>query len=153
MKLNKILAYTDGACSGNPGPGGIGIVICDEEYQIIEKISDGIENATNNKMELLAFIRALEYAIKNKIPNIDIYSDSSYVVNAIVHKWIQNWILNGWKTSKGEEVKNKEMWIHLIEIAPKINFKVYKVKGHENDVLNNLADKLAVEAREGVQAK
>lgn len=147
----KIIAYTDGACSGNPGPGGFGIIICDEDLNIKEKISKSVKSTTNNKMELIAILTAMEYAIANKISEIDIYSDSAYCVNTINCKWLQNWILNGWKTAKNEEVKNRDLWEHFIKIAPKVKFRLYKVKGHEDDELNNMADELAVKAREAIE--
>lgn len=149
--MNKLNAYVDGACSNNPGIGGLGIVICDENFKILKKIAKGVKDTTNNRMELTAVIWAMEYAINCNVPSIDIFSDSSYVVNAINMRWLQNWILNGWKTAKGEEVKNKDLWEYFIKIAPKVSFKLFKVKGHANNALNNLADSLAVMARESVE--
>jgi ribonuclease HI len=140
----KVICFTDGACSGNPGYGGYGIVVCDDSFQIIKKISQGVENTTNNRMELQAVITAIELAKRNNYDEIEIFTDSAYVVNAINQKWIATWIMRGWKTIKNEEVKNRDLWEKLISVTPGIKYHFTKVKGHSSNKLNDLADDLAV---------
>ncbi len=143
--------YTDGACSGNPGPGGWGFVIIDKNSrQEILKSNGGEKQTTNNRMELTAVIEALK-AIKNKTVNIEegselaVYTDSQYVKNGI-SAWIFNWKKNNWKTSAKKAVKNQDLWQELdslsIELAPKWNW----VKGHAGNRYNEECDRLAVEA-------
>ena len=138
----KFTVYTDGACSGNPGPGGWGAVIFDEkekQYSISGKAS----NTTNNRMELMAPIMALK-KIKTD-SNVVIFTDSTYVKNGIT-EWIKKWEKNGWKTSNKKPIKNKDLWIKLNDLC-RTNKVVWKwVKGHSNNKYNNLADLLATEA-------
>ena len=96
--MKNIILYTDGACSGNPGPGGWGVVLLYNEIK--KELSGGEEQTTNNRMELTAVIKGLQ-ALKEEC-NVDIYSDSAYVVNAFLQDWVSKWISNGWKTSKGK---------------------------------------------------
>lgn len=146
----KIEIYTDGSCSGNPGPGGWAAVILTPK-DIIKKA--GFEaNTTNNRMELLAVINAVRFAAKQGLhKTYHIYSDSSYVVNAVNKDWIKKWKERKWKTVKNEDVKNKDLWLILIDLLQEVkhnNFKtirIIKVKGHSFDIYNNLADKLAKE--------
>lgn len=137
--MEKVTIYTDGACSGNPGPGGWGALLM---YNGIKKeISGGSKNTTNNIMELTAVIEGLKLL---KYPcEVDLYSDSSYVVNAFLQGWIYNWIKKGWKTAGGDEVKNKEIWQELYALTKthKVNF--IKVKGHADNEFNNRCDELA----------
>jgi ribonuclease HI len=142
--MKKVILYTDGACSGNPGPGGYGAILI---YNGVEKeISGGEKNTTNNKMEMMAVIKGLEML---KEPcEVEVYSDSAYVVNSIEKGWIYSWKKNGWKKADKKEVKNIDLWERLLtqmEIH-KVVFK--KVKGHANDELNNRCDRLAVSERE-----
>lgn len=141
----RVRIYTDGACSGNPGPGGWGAIILLSEDRI--ELSGFQRNTTNNSMEIKAVLEALR-KIKEMHPlrnmKVDIYSDSAYVVNAIKDKWLKKWQLNGWKTTSKEEVKNKELWVQMIDLLNssfEINF--IKVKGHSGDINNERADKLA----------
>ena len=137
--MNKVIIYTDGACSGNPGPGGWGAVLMYETNK--KEISGGEKNTTNNIMELTAAIMALESL---KLPcEVELYSDSAYLVNAFNQKWIEGWIENNWKNSKKEEVKNKELWIKLIELNKIHKIKFIKVKGHSDNEFNNRCDFLA----------
>lgn len=134
--------YTDGACLGNPGPGGWGAVIFDKNKN--QKNISGIEKkTTNNRMELTAPIKALK-KIKSDT-EITIYTDSTYVKNGIT-EWIKKWKLNGWKNSNKKPVKNKDLWIKLDELCMKNKITWKWVKGHSNNKYNNLADELASEA-------
>ena len=134
--------YTDGACSGNPGPGGWGAVIFDNREEQ-NNISGKVTETTNNRMELMAPIMALK-KIKSK-SDITIYTDSTYVKNGIT-EWIKKWENNGWQGAKKKPVKNKDLWIKLDNLC-KDNKVVWKwVKGHSNNKFNNLADELATQA-------
>lgn len=137
--MEKVIIYTDGACSGNPGPGGWGAILI---YKGIEKeISGGNKQTTNNIMEMTAVLEALKM-LKTEC-EVEIYSDSAYVVNAFNSKWIDNWKKNGWKNSQKEEVKNKEIWQELDLLVKKYKAKFNKVKGHSIDKYNNRCDELA----------
>ena len=137
--MKKVIIYTDGACSGNPGPGGWGAVLIYEENR--KEISGGCRETTNNIMEMTAVLEALK-ALKNDC-EVELYSDSAYVVNAFNDKWIDNWKKNGWINSKKEVVKNKELWQELDELVKKYKVKFNKVKGHSTDEINNRCDELA----------
>ncbi|MDC0628352.1 ribonuclease HI [Pelagibacteraceae bacterium] len=138
----KYTVYTDGACSGNPGPGGWGAVIFDERERQMN-ISGKVKDTTNNRMELMAPIMALK-KIKSK-SDIVIFTDSTYVKNGITD-WIKKWEKNGWESSNKKPVKNKDLWIRLNDLCQK-NEVVWKwVKGHSNNKYNNLADELATQA-------
>ena len=130
--------YTDGACSGNPGIGGWGVVILNNGEEI--QLNGGANNTTNNKMELTAAIKALEYFEQRK--DLIIYTDSKYVKDGI-ESWIINWKQNGWKTSTKKPVKNKEMWIALDDLIKKHNINWKWVRGHAGDKYNEKADYLA----------
>ena len=111
--MEEVTIYTDGACSGNPGPGGWGAMLMYKGNK--KEISGGKENTTNNVMELTAVIEGLKLL---KFPcKVKLYSDSAYVVNAFIQKWIYGWIKNGWKNSSKEPVKNKELWQELYELT------------------------------------
>lgn len=140
--MKKVQIYTDGACSGNPGPGGYAaILICDG----IEKEIYGAEKeTTNNRMELLAGIKAL--SILKTSCEVDIYSDSSYVVNCFNENWIYAWKKNGWSKAKGEELKNVDLLKELYELCQKHKVTWHKVKGHSDNEYNNRCDRLAVNA-------
>jgi ribonuclease HI len=134
--------YTDGACSGNPGPGGWGVVIIDKDNNQIN-ISGKEKNTTNNRMELMAPIIALK-KIKSK-SNVIIFTDSTYVKNGIT-EWIKKWEKNGWKNSNKKPVKNKDLWVRLNDLCQKNNVAWKWVKGHSGDKYNVLADGLATKA-------
>ena len=137
--MRKVIIYTDGACSGNPGPGGWGaILMCDGNTK---EISGGCKETTNNIMEITAVLSALK--ILKTDCEVEVYSDSAYVVNAFKDNWINNWKKNGWINSKKESVKNKELWIELDELVKKYNVKFNKVKGHSDNEYNNRCDELA----------
>ena len=134
--------YTDGACSGNPGNGGWGAVLMYNGAQ--KEMSGGVENTTNNQMELLACIKALE-ALKQPC-KVDLYSDSAYVVNSFLQGWLTNWKLNNWRTADKKPVKNLELWQKLSELCDIHEVTWHKVKGHADNVYNNRCDQLATSA-------
>ena len=138
----KYKIYTDGACSGNPGPGGWGAVIFDKDNNQ-KNISGNEKNTTNNRMELMATIMALKKIETNS--EITIYTDSIYVKNGIT-EWIKKWRINGWKNANKKPIKNKDLWIELENLC-KANKIIWKwVKGHSDNKFNNLADELATQA-------
>ena len=137
--MDNIILYTDGACSGNPGPGGWGAVLI---FNGIEKeLSGANPNTTNNVMEITAVIEGLK-ALKRPC-NVNIYSDSAYVVNCFEKNWINNWIKNNWVNSKKQPVKNKELWLELYNLTKIHKVTFNKVKGHSNVKYNNRCDELA----------
>ena len=135
----KIIIYTDGACSGNPGPGGWGAILMYKNAK--KEISGGMKNTTNNIMEITAVLEALK-CLKVE-SDVQVYSDSAYVVNAFKQGWIYNWIKKGWKTASGENVKNKELWQELYELTQKHKVEFIKVKGHSDNEYNNRCDEMA----------
>lgn len=133
-----ITIYTDGAARGNPGPGGYGIVLLSGKYR--KELAQGYRRTTNNRMELLAVIVALE-ALKYEGSKVTIYSDSKYVVDAVQKGWLTNWVK---KRFKGK--KNKDLWIRFLEVYKKHNVTLVWIKGHANIPENEVCDRLAVEA-------
>jgi len=138
----KYTIYTDGACSGNPGPGGWGAVIFDQDKKQ-KNISGNAKNTTNNRMELMAPIMALK-KIKSK-SEVTIFTDSTYVKNGIT-EWIKKWEKNGWKSANKKPVKNKDLWIKLNDLCKKYKIDWKWIKGHSNNEYNDLADDLATRA-------
>ena len=134
-----ITIYTDGACSGNPGKGGWGVVILGQDDKQIF-LNGGDDNTTNNRMELAATINALSYFKDTK--EITLITDSKYVKDGI-QSWILNWKKNGWKTAAKKPVKNKELWVELDEIISKHKITWEWVKGHAGNIYNEKADLLA----------
>lgn len=145
-KLKKVTIYTDGACSGNPGPGGYGAILIYNQKE--KEISGAHESTTNNKMEMLAVIKALEL-LKEKC-EVEVYSDSAYVVNSINNKWVYSWKKNNWIKSDKTKAKNIELWEELLKLISFHDVKFIKVKGHSDNEYNNRCDKLAVMARESI---
>ena len=137
--MDKVIIYTDGACSGNPGPGGWGSILMMGENK--REISGGKKDTTNNVMELTAVIEALK--LLKRPCKVDLCSDSAYVVNAFLQNWILGWIKNGWKNSSKEEVKNKELWQELFSLTKIHDVTFLKVKGHADNEYNNRCDELA----------
>ena len=136
----KIEIYTDGACSGNPGPGGWGAVL---RYKGIEKeLSGGEQNTTNNRMELTAVIKALQ-ALKEPC-TITLYTDSKYVSDAFNQGWIYSWMKKDWKKADGKPVLNRELWQQLYALWKQHDITLVWVKGHADNVYNNRCDELAV---------
>jgi len=138
----KYVIYTDGACSGNPGPGGWGAVILDEENNEV-KISGKEKSTTNNRMELMAPIMALRKIKKNS--EIIIYTDSTYLKNGIT-TWIKNWEKNGWKSVNKKSVKNKDLWVKLNKLSKEQIIDWKWVKAHAGNKYNEIADGLATKA-------
>ena len=136
-----IKIYTDGSCLSNPGNGGWAAIINIDGK--IKKISGNEKNTTNNRMELMAPINALKYV--NSKDSIEMFTDSKYVKNGIT-EWINTWVLNNWKTSNKEDVKNKDLWIELYKLNQSLNVKWNWVKAHAGDPLNEEVDMLAKEA-------
>ena len=138
----KYVIYTDGACSGNPGPGGWGSVILSEKKSET-RISGKEENTTNNRMELMAPIMALRKIKKSS--KITIYTDSTYLKNGITI-WIKSWEKNGWQSANKKPIKNKDLWITLNELSKKYSIDWKCVKSHAGNKYNEIADRLATEA-------
>jgi len=139
MEKTKVIIYTDGACSGNPGPGGYaGILIYGSKEKII---SGGDKLTTNNRMELMAVIKSLQ-ALK-EICEVDLYTDSAYVCNAITQGWLEDWQLKNWKNSQKKPVLNKDLWLELLEMLTKHKVNFIKVKGHSDNYNNNRCDEIA----------
>ncbi|MEA1960139.1 MAG: ribonuclease HI [Bacillota bacterium] len=138
--MKEVTIYTDGACSGNPGPGGWGAVLLWEDR--IKEIYGGEKNTTNQRMEMKAVIEALK-AIKVQDWNVNVYSDSAYVVNAFAQNWIKNWQKNGWKNSKKEAVANQDLWKEMVALMECNRVTIHKVKGHAGDEWNERCDELA----------
>ena len=135
----KVIIYTDGACSGNPGPGGWGAILM---YKGAKKeISGGMKETTNNIMEITAVVEALK-CLKVE-SDVQVYSDSAYTVNAFNQGWIYNWFKNGWRTANKEPVKNKELWQELYALTKKHKVEFIKVKGHADNEFNNRCDEMA----------
>jgi ribonuclease HI len=143
--INKVVIYTDGACSGNPGKGGWGAVLIFGE--ITKEIYGYNPDTTNNRMELMAVIEALKALKKTCL--VELYLDSQYVKNGIT-EWIIKWQKNGWKTADKKPIKNQDLWLELWEQKNKHNISWHWVKGHSNHPLNDKADELA---RRGIREK
>jgi ribonuclease HI len=144
----EIKIYTDGACKGNPGPGGWAAIIISENER--KEISGGEQLTTNNRMELTATIKALEYCSIQKgkqlsLKNIKIFTDSTYVKDGI-SIWINTWIKNNWKTSDKKNVKNIDLWKKLKELVTSNQVDWFWIKGHSDNPMNDLADSLAKNA-------
>lgn len=150
IKTNKkVEIYTDGACSGNPGVGGWAAVLLYKNAK--REISGAEAETTNNRMELTAIINGLKML---KEPcDVTLYSDSAYSINPFLNNWIIKWQLNNWRTSTKEDVKNKDLWLILIDLTKIHNIQFVKVKGHSNNELNNRCDYLARMAIENLQGK
>ena len=140
--MEEVIIYTDGACSGNPGPGGWGAILMFKDIK--KEISGGVKNTTNNQMELTAPIEALK--LLKRPCEVKIYSDSAYLVNAFLQGWLKNWKKNGWKTADKKDVKNKELWMEIDEFDRIHKIEWIKVKGHADNEFNNRCDELAVKA-------
>lgn len=140
--MKDITIYTDGACSGNPGPGGWAALLM---YQGKERVITGAErNTTNNRMELAAVVEALR-VLKEPV-RAAVHTDSAYIANAFQQGWIDNWQKKGWMTAGKKPVKNQDLWKDLLAQMARHEVRFVKVKGHSDDELNNRVDRLAVEA-------
>ena len=139
-EISEVTIYTDGACSGNPGPGGWAAILIAGNYK--KELSGGEAQTTNNRMELAGVINGLR-ALKRPC-KVTIYSDSAYVVNAFNQNWLAKWMTNGWKNSAKAEVANADLWKELAVLTATHQVTFSKVKGHADDELNNRCDELAV---------
>ncbi len=140
--MKHVIVYTDGACSGNPGPGGWAAVL---QYGRHERVLQGAEpHTTNNRMELRAVVEALR-ALKEPC-RVTVHTDSAYVASAVNEGWLEGWVRRGWKTAGKQDVKNRDLWEALREAMRRHQVTFVKVKGHADDALNNRVDRLAVEA-------
>lgn len=141
-QVKKVEIYTDGACSGNPGPGGYGAVMLFGEHR--KELSQGYEKTTNNRMELLAAIVALE-ALKQRC-DVTLYSDSKYVVDAVSKGWAKRWRSRGWKRTGNKRPENVDLWRRLLDVLEDHSVKFQWVKGHAGNPLNERCDELATGA-------
>lgn len=137
----EIQMYTDGACSGNPGPGGWGTVLIYGEQT--SELSGFVPETTNNRMEVFAAIQG--FSALKKPCAVTLYSDSAYLVNAFNQKWIHNWQRNGWKTAAKQPVENQDLWKMLLIVMQSHDVTYVKVKGHSTNALNNRCDQLATD--------
>lgn len=140
MSLTKVEMFTDGACSGNPGPGGWGTIL--RSNGIEKEMSGGEANTTNNRMELLAVINGLS-ALKRKC-DVTIYTDSQYVVNGITKGWAQSWKENGWRKKDKKPALNADLWDMLINLLSEHEYSFVWLKGHDGHPENERCDKMAV---------
>lgn len=142
MPLKEVDIFTDGACRGNPGPGGYGVIL---EYQQHQKeLSGGFARTTNNRMELFAAIVGLE-ALKQPC-RVKLYSDSKYLVHAFQKGWLTNWQARGWRKSDKSPVLNQDLWIRLLKAGAPHTLSLHWVKGHAQNPMNNRCDELAGKA-------
>jgi len=141
--MKTITIYTDGACSGNPGPGGWGAVLM--YGKATKEMSGGEPLTTNNRMEMMAVIVALETLTRKC--HVRLHSDSAYVINCFKQKWYERWERNGWLTSGKKPVENKDLWQRLLSVVRKHEVEWIKVKGHSGDEWNDRCDELAEAAR------
>lgn len=140
--MKEVTIYTDGACSGNPGPGGWGAVLMYGSHR--KELSGAEKMTTNNRMELVAVIEALR-ALKQPC-RVTVYSDSAYVVNGFARGWVDGWVKNGWVNSRGQPVENQDLWKTLLREMERHRVQYVKVKGHSDNEWNNRCDQLAREA-------
>lgn len=143
--MTSITIYTDGACSGNPGPGGWAAVLTSGKHR--REISGGFRRTTNNRMELMAVIEALK--LIKRPSKVTVYSDSQYVVNAMSKGWAERWRANGWKRTPREKALNPDLWAELLDQAARHEIEFRWVRGHDGDEENELCDRLSVQASEG----
>ncbi|MBS1789478.1 MAG: ribonuclease HI [Acidobacteria bacterium] len=140
--LKQVVIYTDGACSGNPGPGGYGVVLLYNEHR--KELSGGFRKTTNNRMELLGAIEGLR-ALKDRC-SVKLHTDSQYVVNAIEKGWAAKWRANGWMRNKKEKAVNPDLWEQLLTLCQKHDVQFIWVRGHAGNRENERCDVLAVAA-------
>ncbi len=138
--MSEVVIYTDGACSGNPGPGGWAAVILEGAAR--RELTGSDPKTTNQRMELLAAIRSLQ-ALGEEPRRVTLYSDSAYLVNCFRDRWYDRWEQNGWVNAKKQPVQNRDLWEELLRLARRHRITFRKIKGHAGDELNNRADALA----------
>ncbi|NJP39947.1 ribonuclease HI [Oscillospiraceae bacterium HV4-5-C5C] len=144
-----VTIYTDGACSGNPGAGGWAAVLLAGKAK--KEISGAVAQTTNNRMELTAVIKALESL--NRACQVELHSDSAYIINAFNNNWLKSWQAKGWKNAAGNPVANQDLWKALLELSAFHTIQWIKVKGHADNDLNNRCDELAVAAVKQLKAE
>ena len=149
--MKKVTIYTDGACSGNPGPGGWGAVLHCHKPLAKKEISGAEPNTTNNRMEMLAVIEAL--ALLREPCEITIVTDRKYVCEAFQKGWLKNWQRNGWKTASKQPVKNQELWERMLDAIEPHKVTWEWIKGHAGHPENERCDEMAVEARMSIASK
>ncbi|SDX49868.1 RNase HI [Marininema mesophilum] len=137
--MKEVTIYTDGACSGNPGPGGWAAVLMYGELK--KEMTGGEKHTTNNRMELQAALSSLQ-ALKRPC-KVKLHTDSAYLQNCFKQRWYVNWEKNGWKNSRKEPVENKDLWQQLLQETRRHDVEFIKVKGHADDKWNNRCDELA----------
>ena len=140
--LKQVVIYTDGACSGNPGPGGYGAVLLYNGHR--KELSGGFRLTTNNRMEMLAVIEALR-ALKDRCA-VKLHSDSQYVINAIEKGWAAKWKANGWMRNKKDKAVNPDLWQQLLDLCKQHKVEFVWVRGHSGNIENERCDQLAVAA-------
>lgn len=140
--MKEVILYTDGACSGNPGPGGWAALLIWNGNE--KELSGGEPNTTNNRMEMKAIIEGLR-ALKEKC-HVKIHSDSALIINAFNQNWIKNWQNRGWRKSNKKPVENQDLWKEMLKVMAPHNVDWIKVKGHSTNELNNRVDRIAVAA-------
>lgn len=138
--MKKVTLYTDGACSGNPGPGGWGAVLCYGAHE--KELSGGAAETTNNRMELTAVIEGL--SILKESCEVELYSDSKYVIDALSKGWVWSWQKNGWKKADKKPALNVDLWEKLLPLLSRHTLHYHWVKGHAENEYNNRCDALAV---------
>lgn len=144
--MSHVVIYTDGGASPNPGLGGWAAILYSPEHNAKREIYGAEDNTTNNRMELTAAIMALE-ALKRPC-DVDLHTDSAYLQNAFVKRWLVNWQKNNWRTSSGGDVLNRDLWEKLVELTKIHRVKWHWVKGHADDDMNNRCDELVHRARD-----
>ena len=147
--MDKVIIYTDGGCSPNPGMGGWGAVLISQKHKIEKQIYGSEVESTNNRMELTAAICALE-ALK-KPCKVELHTDSQYLQRAFKDGWLDKWQANNWKTAKRKPVLNKDLWLKLLEISEKHSIEWNWVKGHSDNKYNEICDSLVHKARNELQ--
>ena len=145
--MDKVIIYTDGACSGNPGPGGWGCVLLYGKYR--REASGSEKMTTNNRMEVTAAIEALR--LLKRPCTVELYTDSAYLYNAFEKNWLKSWQKNNWKTAAKKDVENRDLWESLLELYNIHQVRFYKVKGHADNLENNRCDELARNAIKSLQ--
>ncbi len=144
-----VVIYSDGACSGNPGPGGWAAIVIDGDEE--RELSGAEVHTTNQRMEIRGALEGLRSLHGSR--RVDVYSDSAYVVNCFRDKWYERWLRNGWKNAQKKPVENRDLWEALIAEAERNQVTWHKVAGHSGDSLNDRADRLAVAAIEQLRAR
>lgn len=149
--MKAVRIYSDGACSGNPGPGGWGAILQCDNPKAEKELSGAELNTTNNRMEMLGIIESV--GLLKEPCDITIYTDSTYVADAFRKRWIDSWQKNGWRTAAKTPVKNEDLWRRMLEVLSAHSIKWEWVRGHAGHPENERADRLAVAAREAIVRK